>query len=341
MAELIVHSVTPGVSVQDAGRAGFLAQGVSRGGAVDPLALAEGAALLGQDPTCAALEMAGAGGVLEASEDLRIALTGAPMQASIEGTPLVWNASHLLPRGTRLKIGGCTRGSYGYLHIGGGIETEQQLGSRSSHAGAGLGHILQPGDRLPAGPDQGAKATGLRLQPEERFEGGTLNILGGPQTCLFSPEQIAGFESALFRRDRRGNRMSAGLTSDQLDLGSAKGLKVLSEVIVSGDVQITGDGTPYVLLSDCQTMGGYPRIGTVLPSDLPKVAQARPGAAFRFHFVTLEEAAEIEARAATRRAELPKTLRPLIRDPGSIPDLLSYQLISGVTAGEDLERSMP
>jgi 5-oxoprolinase (ATP-hydrolysing) subunit C len=29
----------------------------------------------------------------------------------------------------------------------------------------------------------------------------------------------------------------------------------------------------------------------------------------------------------------------LIRDPSLIPDLLSYQLISGVTRGDDLEQS--
>jgi len=339
MAVLIIKRITPGVTLQDAGRPGYLAQGLSRGGAADPLALAEGAALLGQDPGLAALEMAGAGGEFEADEDLRIALTGAPMQVSIEGTLLVWNASHLLPRGSRLKIGGCTRGNYGYLHIGGGIASALHLGSRSSHAGAGLGQMLQNGTRLTIGSEAGGKAAGQRLDIEDRFEGGTLHLLRGPQSHLFSARQIAQFEAAQFRRDRRGNRMGAGLSSDQVDLTSARGLKVLSEVIVPGDVQITGDGTPFVLLSDCQTMGGYPRIGTVLPSHLPKVAQARPGTAFRFQFVSQEEAAEIEARAAARRAELPKSLRPLVRDPATMQDLLAYQLISGVTAGDDLERS--
>ena len=78
---LIVHQAGPTLSVQDLGRPGYMAFGLSQGGAADRLALAEGAALLGQDPEFAALEMAGIGGNFEASQDIRIALTGAPMTA--------------------------------------------------------------------------------------------------------------------------------------------------------------------------------------------------------------------------------------------------------------------
>ena len=335
---LTVKRAGPGITVQDLGRPGYLAGGLSRGGGADRLALQEGAALLGQDAGTAALEMAGAGGEFEASEDIRIALTGAPMRASLDGTPLVWNASHLLPRGGRLKIGGCEAGCYGYLHIGGGIGTSLQLGARSAHLGAGIGGPVQAGDRLPIGQDTGTRGTGMRLDPAPRFEGGSLRVVAGPQTGLFSPAQTAAFEAAAFRRDVRGNRMGVRLVSDAASLKPGDGLKVVSEVIVPGDIQITGDGSPFVLLSECQTIGGYPRIGSVLPADLPLVAQARPGTAFRFQFVTLEEAIEIESSECKRRQSLGTSLRPLLRDPRTMFDLLSYQLISGATAGDDLER---
>ena len=61
-AALRIVKAGPGLSLQDAGRPGFLAKGLSRGGAMDPLALAEGAALLGQPLKHAlAVEMAGQG----------------------------------------------------------------------------------------------------------------------------------------------------------------------------------------------------------------------------------------------------------------------------------------
>ncbi len=179
----------------------------------------------------------------------------------------------------------------------------------------------------------------MRIDPHPRLDGGTLRIVPSLQTGLFDADQIARFEATEFRRDTRGNRMGVRLRGDAEGFHSEAGLSVLSEVIVSGDVQITGDGTPFVLLSECQTTGGYPRIGSVLPADLPYVAQARPGTPLRFRFVSLDEAVEIELRERDRRKNLHKSIQPLIRDPRDIADLLSYQLISGVTAGDDLERA--
>ena len=107
-AVLQILSAGPGLSLQDAGRPGLLSKGLSRGGAMDPLALAEGAALLRSDPDRAlAIEMAGAGGTFRAEgADLLIALTGAPMTTEIDGARLHWSGSHVLPRGATLKIGG-------------------------------------------------------------------------------------------------------------------------------------------------------------------------------------------------------------------------------------------
>lgn len=332
---LVVHSAGPGLTVQDLGRPGYLAFGLSRGGAADRLALHEGAVLLGQKSGLAALEMAGAGGTFEASEDIRIALTGAPMAATIDGERIAWNASHLLPAGAKLTIGGAQAGQYGYLHVGGGLDMPPLLGARSAHLAAGLGAPVAAGDRLPVGADAHPAETGLRLAPEPRFEGGTVRLVPSVQTQVFADSEIARFQSTVFHRDARGNRMGVRLLPEGDGFHAEAGLKILSEVIVPGDIQITGDGTPYVLLSECQTTGGYPRIGSVLPTDLPRVAQASPGSELRFCFVTLDEAVAIEQAEAKRRDGLSAKLEPLVRDPATIRDLLGYQLIDGVTAGEE------
>lgn len=335
---LIVHRAGPGVSVQDGGRPGYMAFGLSRGGAADRLALAEGAALLDQDASCAALEMAGMGGEFEAGADLRIALTGAPMRAAIDGTRLGWNASHALPAGARLSIGGAEAGTYGYLHLGGGVATPERLGSRSAHLASGLGRAVEAGTHLPAGPDPAPGATGMRLDPSPRFEGGTVRVVASLQTDFFGPDALARFEATTFHRDARGSRMGVRLTGDTDSFHGEAGLSVISEVVVPGDIQITGDGTPFVLLAECQTTGGYPRIASVLPCDLPRVVQAPPGAALSFRFVTLDEAIAAERRARDHRAGLRGARHPLVRAPHDIRGLLSYQLVSGVTAGDDIER---
>lgn len=332
---LAVISAGPGVLVQDFGRPGRLAQGFPCGGAADRLALDEGAALLGQDRGLAALEMAGVGGAFETDAPIRIALTGAPMHARLGDQALAWNASHAMAPGQRLTIGAATRGSYGYLHVGGGIDTPLVLGARAAHLTCGLGGPLKPGDRLAVGRDGAPDRVGWILDVADRFSGGTARILPGAQTELFTPEMRARFNATEFTRDPRGNRQGVRLGFDGDGFAAAGGLQIMSEITIPGDIQMTGDGAPYVLLPECQATGGYPRIGAVTPEDLPMVAQAGPGAKLRFRFIELDEALNLHAKGLRARAEMRRALRPLVRDPHDIRDLLSYQLIGGVITGWD------
>ncbi len=322
--------------VQDLGRPGFMAFGLSQGGAADRLALIEGAALLDQDVGLGALEMAGAGGTFAFSHDGRIALTGAPMRALLDGRPLAWNASHGVGAGQRLELGGALKGVFAYLHLGGGIATPPVLGSRSCHLVAGLGEVLAAGAELPLGEDPKPGETGWRLQSvADRFSGGLVRVLPSAQTGLFGAAQIERFQSVTFTRAQRGNRQGVQLTCDGAPFAVAGQLRILSESMVPGDIQMTGEGRPFVLLPECQTTGGYPRIANVIPGDLPIVAQAAPGARLRFRFVSLERALAADQSPRQLWARLRRARVPLVRDPHDIADLLAYQLISGVTAGAD------
>ncbi|MGR3377115.1 5-oxoprolinase subunit C family protein [Salipiger abyssi] len=329
---LIVHRAGPAMTLQDMGRPGWIAYGLSRGGAMDRLALEEGAALLGSRPGVA-LEMAGVGGLFEASEDMRIALTGAPMRATLDGQPLLWQASHLLPAGARLEIGPALSGAYGYLHVGGGFAEKEILGAQSAHLTAGLGAPVRAGARLAVGPDKGGE-TGRKLAVAERFSGGVLRVVESLQTGLFPEEQRRRFGEEAFVRDMRANRMGVKLIPEGAGYGVEGGLSVVSEVIAPGDIQVTGDGAPFVLMADCQTTGGYPRLATVIPADLPRVAQAPAGSRLSFRWISLDAALEAEAAYRKEIAELPRRIAPLIRDPADVPDLLSLKLVSGFSSGD-------
>ncbi|MDV7144096.1 biotin-dependent carboxyltransferase family protein [Tropicimonas sp. TH_r6] len=327
MRSLILHRTGPGTTVQDLGRSGFLAQGLSRGGAADPVALAEGAALLGQSPEFAALEII-ASIEVEVTDPTWIALTGAPKQASRNGQPLNWNACHLLAPGERLRLGPATEGNYAYLHLAGGIATPPQVGGRGAHLTAGLGAPLTDGEELPIGPAPEPGLLARTLPEDDRFGGGEIRILAGPQTPLFPPDVLNRFLATRFTRTAWANRQGVKLGHEGEGFRPTGGLNLISEVIVPGDIQVTGDGTPYVLGPECQTIGGYPRIGTVAPQDLPRVMQATPGARLRFRLVTRDEALSsfhavehLHAAALTRLQEQDRT-------PYEI--LMAENLISGV-----------
>lgn len=331
MTALRVLHVGPGVAVQDLGRAGFLAKGLTRGGAADRLAVHEGAALLKQPNDLAVLEMVGTGGTFQATENVRVAFSGAEMTAQIDGSAAAWNASHRVPKGGVLVIGPTRTGTYGYLHVGGGFDTEPMLGSRATHQSCGLGALVAVGDVLPVGKDGGGDV-GQTLPRDRRFDGGAVRIVPSMQTQDFPEETRDRFETTVFRRDPRANRQGIRMDSDGEGFSAPAALGIVSEVIVPGDIQITGDGTPFVLMAESQTTGGYPRIGTVLPCDLPRIAQAPAGASLQFQFVSLVDGAAIEARARAEWSRLPKVATPLVRDPATMQDLLSYQLVGGVVS---------
>ena len=333
-ATLTVVAAGPLMTVQDLGRPGMMGVGLSPGGAMDRLALAEAAALLGLRAPCPAVEMAGLGGQFTSDAPLRFALTGAEMTARIDDAPCSWNATHVLRPGQTLRIGGARRGTYGYLTPAGGIAGPVRMGSLSAHLSVGLGHRLRDGDRLPLGDDPARDAPLRRLVPDDRFAGGTLRLMPGPQTDWFDAQTRARFAATLFHRSPRANRTGLPLTHDGAGFSAAATGSPVSDFIVSGDVQITGDGSPYVMLAECQTIGGYPRIGTIVAADLPRAAQATPDAPLRFSWITTEEADALPHGAPDT---LQARVEPLIRDPATMTDLLSHQLIGGVTAGHDEE----
>lgn len=338
MPRLTVHSAGPGLTVQDLGRPGWKAQGLSTGGAVDRLALIEAAALLGADPGFAVIEMMGFGGTFSTDQDTRIALTGAVMQADIDGVATRHNCTQLLPAGARLTIKGAARGVFGTLAVAGGITTDPVMGSRAAHLTGGIGGYLAAGDILPFGPDPDANAAPRKLPPSARFGGGTIRVMQGPQTDFFDPKVVTRFAETTFIRSPRGNRQGVRLDHGGAGFVAGGGGNIVSDLIVPGDIQMTGDGVPYVLLSECQTIGGYPRIGTVIPADLPKIAQATPGTALRFEVLTLAAADATALSDSALLTQLASQCQPMIRDPHDIGDLLRYQLISGATPGDDLER---
>ncbi|MCB1342625.1 MAG: biotin-dependent carboxyltransferase family protein [Pseudooceanicola sp.] len=338
MGSLTILRAGPALSVQDLGRPGHLSEGLSPGGAMDRLALLEAAALLDLPDVVPAIEMASTGGRFSVDAPMRIALTGAPMKAAVDGAPAPWAATVLLLPGQVLEIGGATAGTYGYLTPAGGIRSPDWLGSRSAHLVIGVGGLLASGDTLTTGDDPAPQAPARRIDAGSRFNGGTLRLMPGPQTGLFDAATLERIQATGFTRSAQANRQGIRLDHDGAPFPAAAAKGLASDFILTGDVQLIGEGIPFVLMAECQTIGGYPRLGTVIPDDLPRIAQAPAGAPLRLALMTLDQADALWTTDAARLRSLKKRVQPLIRDPRDIPDLLGYQLIGGMTRGDDLDR---
>lgn len=334
MSALEILSVAPTTSVQDRGRSGYLRYGVTGGGAMDLFALAEGQVLLGNDEDAAALEFAAFGGRFRARGGFWAATSGAEMALAVNGDAAPWRQSIRLEDGDILEVGAARRGVYGYLHVAGGLQTDIVLGSRATHLRAGFGHVPTAGDVLAIGDPQ--RVATAQLVPEPGyFAQTTLRFLWGPQSHHFSEAERGRFAAAAFTIRPERDRMGIRVQPDCGPIHADAGLTIASDAINLGDVQITGDGTPAILLADRGPSGGYPRIATLATADIPALAQMPVGAEFRLDIVTREQAVALLMEMRKRIGALPRLRMPALRDPRDIADLLSYNLIGGVMRGDE------
>jgi len=294
MSSLVVE--TPGLltTVQDLGRVGYGAIGVSPSGAADPVALQIGNRLVGNAPGAAALEMTLAGGTFAFPEGGVISLAGANFGGQLDGRELApWRAHAVMP-GTRLTLGATRDFARCYLCVAGGIQVEAFLGSASTHLLSGLGgwqgRALRKGDVLPVGEvkeriRQKKMAAGVldALRPRK-----TLRVTRGPQSGWFGEEIRKRLLEEEFRVSEEANRMGLRLEGPLLAAREKK--EMISEGAPLGAIQVTPSGQTILLFVEQQTTGGYPKIANVISADLHSVGQLRPRDTVRFEEVSFEQA---------------------------------------------------
>ncbi|MBU6172069.1 MAG: 5-oxoprolinase/urea amidolyase family protein, partial [Verrucomicrobia bacterium] len=278
----------PLTSVQDLGRHGYQSIGVTPGGVMDPIAAKVASALLGNTEDHALLECAMLGPVLKFHRACRIAMLGWSDHRC--GGPIE------IAVGEVLDLRSPTIGSYGYLAIAGGIDVPQVLGSRSTDLrakfGGYLGRRLQNGDHLEVGEAPcGPRSADWHVRwPYDHSNGRTLALryIRGMQSDWFSPSSLEAFANSEFRISSKSDRV--GMRLDGPKMSRVTDAEMVSQAVVRGSIQVPPDGTPIVLMAECQTIGGYPQMGHVISADLPKLARASSGASLRFREVTLDEA---------------------------------------------------
>ena len=332
-ATLRILSAGPGVTLQDAGRHGYLRFGVTAAGPMDSLAHAAANLAVGNQPGATALEVS-VGGIEVTAEaaSLHIAVAGGEFALRLDGRPLPPAVVLRLDEGAVLKIRAGAKGSWCYLAIAGQLNVPKVLGSHATHTRTGFGGVdgraIVTGDRLGIEPSGSpAPSPGAIVAPWLDRPISTIRVVLGPQHDYFADDQIAAFLAGPWTASAKGDRMACFLDGPRLT--HARGYNIVSDGIALGAIQVPGDGRPIVLMADRQSTGGYPKIATVIGPDLSRLAQARPGTIFRFAAVSIGQA------VAARREEAALLARgivvePLVRTHLSSEFLLGLNLIDGV-----------
>ena len=325
-----VHSGGLATTVQDyPGRQGYWDVGVPPSGPMDALSFRIGNHLLGNAPDAAGLEITAQGPVLLFRRDARICLTGAALEASVDGIAIEPCSPLLIRAGQTLKLGRVRgAGMRAYLLFAGGIEVPVYLGSRATftlgrfggHAGRTLaaGDVLRLGTARPAaGPADFNPTARPRITREW-----TLRVLYGPHGApdFFAAQDIDMLEGVSWKVHYNSSRTGVRLIGPRPHWarrdGGEAGLhpsNIHDNAYAIGSVDFTGD-MPIILGPDGPSLGGFVCPLVVIQADLWKVGQLAPGDSISFAIVSDAEAHAAEAAMeALFAAPVPTAVRSAVR----------------------------
>ena len=183
---------------------------------------------------------------------------------------------------------------YGYLNVKNGFNFEKVWGSYSINTKANIGP--NEGKKFSTNQkiylnrtlDKDPKIIQLRYL---NYKINKVRIIKGTNFDYFSDKAKKIFFSNPFIISNEIDRMGIRLTGPNLENVVSSNIK--SEGLVKGTIQVTSDGNPIIMLADHGSIGGYPKIGTVISADLDGLAQLTPKSEVYFEEVSLEEAEEL------------------------------------------------
>jgi len=333
-ARLRVVHAGPLVSIQDGGRFGQMRFGVSASGPMDRISFAIANTALGQPETATGIEVSLGGLILECKEGaVSFAVAGGGFSVDCAGNNSTSWTVQTLHEGQKLSIRGGVWGSWAYVAFAGILKAKTWLGSTATHSMSGFG-----GGALQSGQDiaiDDARIANDRLGdlpcPAFAKPDGEAHVVTGPQDRHFARSSVETFLSSPYNFTDAFDRMGVRLNGPELHLSEA--LSIPSEPILRGSVQVAGDGVPTVLLADHQTTGGYPKVATVISSDMDRLSQMRAHDSIKFVAVSPGQAvAMARSEAQTRRVYLDELAKPR---PSLNERLLRENLIGGVVSGAD------
>ncbi len=267
-------------TIQDQGRFGFSKYGVPKSGAMDQISLAIANLLLNNDENAACIEFAFQDLVLKFSEATIIVLTGAYVDAFLNKKKVKMYRRISVQKNDVLAVYNYRKGVYGYVGIVGGFLSPLVLNSRSYYKTITASFYLKKNNKLIYNGRGEYKEQLFSTISESLFfrDYETLKVYPGPEFFLLSEEQQVILSDSYFTISKNYNRMAIVLEEHLTNTFAS----MLTGPVLPGTVQLTPSGSLIVLMRDCQTTGGYPRILQLSEPAINHIAQKQVGDRFRF-----------------------------------------------------------
>lgn len=280
--------------LEDKGRFGFSHIGITDSGVMDDYAYNCVNKLLNNDKDTNVLEITFVGLKLEATLKSVICVCGADMGLQINKKEVPLWKTIQVKQGDIIEFTHHNSGQRAYLGVKGGFIINKEFNSNSTtlreHIGGIEGNRIKNEQFLRCMPYENKLSNMLLPSLIPTYEKQlTLRVVLGYQENYFSKEDKYKFFNQTYTITNEFNRMGCKLNGDTIN-GTIR--DIISEPISFGAIQIPNDGQPIILLKERQTIGGYPKIGSVLPIDCYKLAQMQPKMKIQFKKISLSQAQE-------------------------------------------------
>jgi biotin-dependent carboxylase-like uncharacterized protein len=294
----IFEVLEPGIltTIQDLGRYGFSQFGVPPSGALDTFSFRVGNLLVGNKGEEAALEITLMGLRIKALKEVVISITGGDLSPALNGEPLERWRTHLLVEDDVITFKKVHAGCRAYLAVSGGFVVPKIMGSCSTYLSGNFGglegrklrrkDILYSSDISSPLDKLGLRFPGDWIPSLEKEV--SLRVIPGPQNQHFTGKGFQTFCSSSYQVTPQCDRMGVRLEGPKIERRPDVEESIISEGLISGAIQVPGDGKPIIILTELVT-GGYTKIATIISTDLSKVAQLKPGDQVRFIPISIEE----------------------------------------------------
>ncbi len=241
--------------------------GVSPGGPMDQNAASLANFLVGNPEDSPVLECTLDGPVLKFEETLKIAVTGAKCSVLVNDAEFEMNQCIEVPEGSILKVGRSQNGFRSYIGISGDLSTENENNEPASRG------ELRKGEKIYSA--QGENAAVISLQkPKPIVYDQRIEVFTGPEFSILSENDLKLIFDKPIKVLSESGRKAYLLEKTAV---KTKAGEMISSGVIPGTIQLTPEGTMIILMRDCQTIGGYPRIGVVTSGGMNRLAQVRPG----------------------------------------------------------------
>lgn len=283
MADIEVKSPGFYTTIQDLGRTRTAQYGVPQSGAMDSHSARKANLLLNNYPNDALLEITFSGPILQFNKTTMACFTGAIFQVKHNETIIEQDKIFQLNPGDRLSFGKLQEGFRAYLAVSGGLDSEVILGSKSQYESLTEAFRLAKGDVLKIGDSTLDRTISLaRVQFRDSIIfNHKIEVLPGPEYDLLTNVQKKIIEETGFSITSNSNRMAIQL-KEKLE-NDLQG--ITTAPTRPGTVQLTPSGQLMVLMRDCQTTGGYPRILQLSEMGINSMAQQAPGKSITFQML--------------------------------------------------------